>query len=246
MATIYETISSLIKPGRISSASATLGESEQKVSSSVDVILPSLLSLILKADNDPFVRAVVEEAGRLKMSDNYNQIWEGNGIFDGKNMGERMENRLLGVDNPKFYSLVAAHTGIKPASADRLSNWVAATVAAYLGQKSESGKTYLEIIAELESEKGDMQKDIPSKIVTLLGLDRVFGIGAVRDWKGTSTPPKKDKKKRNYWWLWLLLILALLSIVLCWRSCCNRSAEGQAIVTEEFSDGFAKVETFLF
>jgi outer membrane protein OmpA-like peptidoglycan-associated protein len=237
MATIYNSILSLIKPGRISSAAATLGESEQKVSSSVDVILPALLSRLLKADDDTAVRAVVEEAGRLKMADNYNQIWEGNGIFDGKNMGERMENRLLGVDNPKFYSAVAATTGIKTASADRLTNWIAATIAAFLGQKNASGKAYLDILAELESEKGDMQKDIPSKIITLLGLDRVFGIQAVRGEAHTpkkNTPAsKKDEKKNSYWWLWLLLALALLAIILCWRSCCNRSAVGETIVTEE-------------
>jgi outer membrane protein OmpA-like peptidoglycan-associated protein len=239
MVTIYESISSLIKPGRVSSAAATLGESEQKVSSSVDVILPALLSRLLKADNDTAVRAVVEEAGRLKMADNYNQIWEGNGIFNGKNMGERMENRLLGVENPKFYSAVADVTGIKAANADRLTNWIAGTVAAYLGQKNASGKTYLDILAELESEKGDMQRDIPAKIITLLGLDRVFGIGAVRGEtditkKNSSASAKKNGKKNHEscWWLWLLLILALLVIILCWRSCNRRHAMDEAIVTE--------------
>lgn len=231
MANIYESIGSLIKSGRISSAAATLGETEQKVSSSVDIILPSLIARLLKKGNTPEIRGIVEEAGRLKMYKDYDKIWDGNGIFDGKNMGERMENQLLGISNPEFYSAVAAHTGIGKDNADRLTNWVAGTLAAFLGEKSDAKKPFTGILAELGADKHDLRKDIPSDIVSILGLGGIFGTAGAASHASKKPAPEK---KKSYWWLWLLLAIILLAIIFWWRSCSHKANMLEtAVVTEQ-------------
>lgn len=233
MAKIYENISSLIKTARLSSAAATLGETEQKVSSSVDIILPALLARLLKKGNTPEIRGVVEEAGNLKMFKDYDKIWDGNGIFDDKNMGVRMENQLLGVSNPEFYSAVGTMTGIGKDKANRLTTWVAGTIAAFLGEKSASKISYAEILSELGGEKNELRKDIPAKVASILGLGGVLGAAAAPREAGRKTAPVE--KKKSYWWLWLLLVIALLVIIFSWRSCRAKHAAAleTAVVTEQ-------------
>lgn len=233
MAKIYENIGSLIKTARLSSAAATLGETEQKVSSSVDIILPALLARLLKKGNTPEIRGVVEEAGKLKMFKDYDRIWDGNGIFGDKNMGVRMENQLLGVSNPEFYSAVGTMTGIGKDKANRLTTWVAGTIAAYLGEKSASKTSYAEILSELGSEKSELRKDIPANFANILGLGSVLGVSANPHDIGRKIAP--PEKKKSYWWLWLLLAIALLVIIFSWRSCREKrvNTTETTAVTEE-------------
>lgn len=228
MAKILDSIMPLIKPGRIASAAATLGETEQKVSAGLDVILPSLLARALKKGDTPEVRGVINDASKLKIFENYKQIWEGDGIFDGKNIGVRFENQMLGTSNPNFYSGVAAHSGLTKDNANRLTSWVAGTIAAFFGEKISQGKSYAGILGELAGEKDELRRGIPSKLVDELGLATLFGAGPAH--KAAPKPAAKttmmenDRKKGRWGWLiWVILIILLILLLLWWwRSCSHR------------------------
>lgn len=229
MAKIYDSIMPLIKPGRIASAAATLGETEQKVSAGVDIILPSLLAMALKKGDSSEIRDIVTDASKLKMFENYNQIWEGDGIFDGKNIGVRLENQLLGTSNPAFYSAVASRSGLQKNNANRLTSWVAGTIAAFFGEKISQGKSYAGIIGELAGEKDELRRDMPSAITDALGLGSLFGAAtAHKTVAKTVMDDGKKKKGRLDWLMWLALILLIVLLLLWWRSCDRKKAEERA------------------
>ncbi len=228
MAKIYESVSSLIKPELIAMAATTLNETEQKISAGADIILPSLLARALKKGDTPEIRDIVEEAGKLGMHEEYGRIWEGDGIFDGKNIGVRLENQLIGVENPRFYATVAARSGLRKEHANRLTNWIAGTVAAYLGEKAAHGRLYVDMLADLAVEKEELRRDIPSTVVDELGLASTLGITA------KSGAASEKNKKSWEWLLWLALIILILMIFLWWRSCDRKkNAEETLVLTEQ-------------
>ncbi len=234
MAKIYESITALIEPELIAAAAATLGETEQKISAGTDIIVPSLLARALKKGDTPEIRDIVGEAGKLKMYEKYGRIWEGDGIFDGKNIGVRLENQLIGVENPRFYATVAARSGLRKEHANRLTNWIAGTIAAYLGEKAAHGRLYVDMLGDLAVEKEELSRDIPSTVVDELGLASTLGITA----KGAAGA---GKKKSWEWMLWLALIILILLIFLWWRACDRKKgAEEMAVMTEQVVEKLPK------
>lgn len=221
MAKIYDSILELIRSGRVASAAAALGETEQKVSTGIDTILPSLLAKLLKKGDTPEIRGIMGDASKLKMSDNYNQIWDGDGIFDGKNIGVRLENQLLGTSNPGFYSAVASHSGMKSDNANRLTSWIAGTIAAFFGGRLSQGGSYSALLGELAGEKDQLFRAIPKNLIDELGLGSLFATAAHKTETKTKTVVEEVKKKKGGWgWLlWLLLILLVILLIWWWKSC---------------------------
>ncbi len=209
MAKIYDSIMSLIKPARMATAATTLGETEHKVTAATDIIVPSLLGCMLKRGETKEVEEVFQEARRLKVYENYDKIWTGGGIVSHINIGERMENRLLGSHDPKFNASVGTAAGIKKDHADRLTNWVAGTLAGWFAGRMAKGASYKSLLAELAGDKAELRKDIPADIMAELGLTSVLGVPAVHK---PAAPKPAPKKKCSLCWLWWLLgILALAS-----------------------------------
>ncbi len=229
MAKIYESIMLLIKPELITTAAATLNEPGQNISAGADIIIPSLLARALKKGDTPEIRDIVEEAGRLNIYEKYGQLWEGDGIFDGKNIGVRLENQLIGVENPRFYATVAARSGLSKEHANRLTNWIAGTIAAYLGEKAAHGRLYTDMLADLADDREDLARDIPSTVVDELGLASTLGVTGKKGAKeGTG------RKRSGEWLLWLALIILILMIFMWWRSCDRKKkADEMAVITEQ-------------
>ncbi len=228
MAKIYESIMLLVKPEVIAMAATTLNETEQKVSAGVDIILPSLLARALKKGDTPEIRNIIEEAGKLRMHEEYGRIWEGDGIFDGKNIGVRLENQLIGVENPRFYATAAARSGLQKEHTNRLTNWIAGTIAAYLGEKAAQGRLYVDMLADLAIEREELRRDIPSTVVDELGLASTLGITE----KNTAITDTK-KKKSSEWLLWLALIILITMVLLWWRSCDRKKKTEELLVVTE-------------
>jgi outer membrane protein OmpA-like peptidoglycan-associated protein len=232
MAKIYSSIMSLIKPGRIATAAATLEENDHKVTAATDIILPSLLAVMLKRGDTPEIEGVLKEGKKIKAWENYDRIWQGSGVDEHINLGERMENRLLGTHSEKFRGDVAQKTGMKPSHADRLTNWVAGTIAAVFAQHTAKGVSYKELLHELAGEREVLRKDIPADMIHDLGVANVLGI-ATEPHPHPSAPSKPASplrepvtvhpvhKKASLGWLWWLLGLIVLFFIVFWcvRSC---------------------------
>ena len=242
MAKIYESIMSLVKPGRVATAATTLEENEHKVSAGADIILPSLLAMMLKKGDTPEIEEVFKQGKKIKAWENYDRIWQGSGVDEHLNLGERMENRLLSSYNPKFNTDVGHKVGLRAGHADRLTNWVAGTIAAWVSQQVAGGKSYKSLLAGLAEEKPALRKDIPADIVHDLGLAHTLGIHTEphKAAPHPSTTPQQpaaaalnrdpvmihtpERKKSSLGWLWWLLgILALILIIFwCVRACGGR------------------------
>ena len=243
MAKIYESIMSLIKPGRIATAAATLDENEHKVAAGADIILPSLLAMMLKKGDTPEIEEVFKTGKKIKAWENYDKIWHGDGVDEHVNLGERMENRLLSSHNPKFNTDVGHKVGLRAGLSDRLTNWVSGTIAAWFSQQIAGGKSYKSLLASLSEEKAELRKGIPADIVHDLGLAHTLGVHAEPAHKPathpTATPQKPaaatvnrdpimvhptEPKRPSLGWLWWLLGLIALILIIFWcvRSCGHR------------------------
>lgn len=221
---IYDSLKSLITAEMISKASATLGESNQKVSSAVSTILPSLLAKLVKVGETPRLKEVAEFAGKKKVLSQLDNVFSGHGIFDSVNVGERFENALLGDENSAFASAVASKAGIQKESADRLTSWVSGVIAAFLGDKMvNENQSLANLIAQVGKEKDEFSAMIPAGIVSSLGLSSV--LGAVAKPKAPEKPmaaKASEKKEGSGWIVWLIIILLLLLLLFFWWKSCNK------------------------
>ena len=202
MAKIYDTLKGLITHDMVTKAAHTLDEDKNKVSAAISVLLPSLLGVMAKKGYNTRLDTVVTEAGMANLISRKHELFEGHGITDDVNYGERFENALLTVKDHKFMSNVAAKSGLKFTSSDRLCNWVCGLMAGWFGEQVTHHKANLnDIINQLNMEKDSFDPDIPDEVC------QKFGVG------------KGGKKKMG--WLWWLLGLILLAIICCllWRSC---------------------------
>ena len=239
MSHIYESIMSLIKPGRIATAAAAIDEKDHKISAGTDIILPSLLALMLKKGDTPEIEEVFKTGKKIKAWENYDKIWHGDGVDEHVNLGERMENRLLSSYNPKFNTDVGHKIGLRAGLTDRLTNWVAGTIAAWFSKEIADGKSYKALLADLAAEKAELRKAIPADIIHDLGLAHTLGVQGEAHKAvphHAATPPKpaaaplhkdpvmvhtSEPKKSSLGWLWWLLGLLALILIIFWavRSC---------------------------
>lgn len=248
MGQIYDEIKGMITPEMIGTAAATLGEQESNVRSAVSTILPALLGRMLTDGITPHVIGVVDDAGEDKLIDKLPEIFKGHGIIEGKNHGERMENALIGPRNAEFPATIAEKRHVSVESADRLTNWVSAAIAAYFGdQVVGQKKQMVPIIQALQNEKTDMAGDVPKDAYARLGVSPIFGVpkekAPAKEVSAKAAEPecpvsKREKEKNDdkgggwLWWL-ILLLLVLILLLFWWRSCDKKKeAASEATKTE--------------
>lgn len=216
---IYDSLKDLINPEMINKASALLGEKESNVSKAVSSIMASLLGVMLKKGDTPQIRNILDEAGNLNILSDIRNICEEKPTKEQQKIGDDFLQHLLGDKAADFTAPVANHANITKVATNRLVSMVAPIVAGYLGNKLVKDKMSMsQLISELNRQKGDYEKNIPS------GLIQSFGLGTVLRSNTTTTASAKpaDKPKKNRSWIiWLVLILLLLFIFLWWRSCRN-------------------------
>ncbi|MCC8034853.1 MAG: DUF937 domain-containing protein, partial [Rikenellaceae bacterium] len=216
MIKIYDTLKDLIGPELVSKAASNLGESNAKVSTAVSAIIPSILGKILKEGNTTAIRENIEYAGKNDIINNINGIFSGNCIFNNVNIGERFSNSVLGNRQSDFVSAIAAKAGIPTANAGKLTNYVSAAIAAFLGNRvNKHNDSMSDIMAELENEKPRIMADIPSNLYSILGLSPAVG--------NRNTTTVAEPKKNNGWIIWLIIALLLLLLLWFWWRSCNRA-----------------------
>ena len=214
MGQIYNDIKGLISSKMIGTAATTLNEEEPNIKSAVATILPALLGRMLSEGTAPHVTGIIEDAGKDKLINQLQEVFKGHGIVDGKNYGERMENALIGAQNSEFPAAVADKKHIKAENANRLTNWISAVIAAYLGEQVvDKKKTMVAIMQELQKEKSDIAADIPNDMYAKLGLGKVFGTNA-----NAASAAHKTKGMSWIWWI-IIILLVLILLFFMWRSC---------------------------
>lgn len=224
---IYQSIKDLVTKERVTKAAATLGEKETNVASAISYILPSMLGALHTKGATSAIKGDIELAGKHNLRKDLNAIFEGSGVIDGMNIGERFENALVGVQNHEFPKVIANKSGVKEESADRLGNWVAATIAAWFGDMTVKQKVSLGTLFEdLGREKGEFVRDIPEDIARQLNI--TIPAAAKTDNKKVVT---KEKKGMGWIW-WLIIILALLIIAFIIFRSCDTKAERAKLKAE--------------
>lgn len=213
---IYESIHALVTQQRIKKAAATLNESEASIKKAVDIIMPDMLKALHSKGATPAVRETIELAGKHNIINKLDSIYEGSGVIDGMNLGERFENAIIGSQNQSFPESVAHRAGISHESADRLGNWVAATIAAWFGDMTVNKNNSLgSLLQELGNEKSEPAKAVPHKAAAQ---------------PARPAPAPKKKSMAWLWWLIIILVAALLAFFI-FRSC-DTSREKNMVMSE--------------
>ena len=223
--THYESLKESISPQMMKTAAATLREDEKGVASAVAVLLPSLLVRFMDQGETARVNETIREAGNAELFDRRAEIFAGHGIDGGMNLGERFENELVGAENKAYPNAVAAESGISAASADRLSGWVAAVIAGYVGHKIVRNNLSMSaVMAGLRQERGSVVKEIPVKVGRAAGISGMCS---------SSAPVAGRDGKKNNWLVWLIIVLIVVIIVFLSIRSCNRNGGGEVVAVTE-------------
>lgn len=223
--THYESLKESISPQMLKTAAATLREDEKGVASAVAVLLPSLLVRFMDQGETARVNETIREAGNAELFDRRAEVFAGHGIDGGMNLGERFENELVGAENKAYPNAVAAESGISAASADRLSGWVAAVIAGYVGHKIVRNNLSMSaVMAGLRQERGSVVKEIPVKVGRAAGISGMCS---------SSAPVAGRDGKRNNWLVWLIIVLIVVIIVFLSIRSCNRNGGGEVVAVTE-------------
>ena len=223
--THYESLKESISPQMLKTAAATLREDEKGVASAVAVLLPSLLVRFMDQGETARVNETIREAGNAELFDRRAEIFAGHGIDGGMNLGERFENELVGAENKAYPNAVAAESGISAASADRLSGWVAAVIAGYVGHKRVRNNLSMSaVMAGLRQERGSVVKEIPVKVGRAAGISGMCS---------SSAPVAGRDGKKNNWLVWLIIVLIVVIIVFLSIRSCNRNGGGEVVAVTE-------------
>lgn len=223
--THYESLKESISPQMLKTAAATLREDEKGVASAVAVLLPSLLVRFMDQGETARVNETIREAGNAELFDRRAEIFAGHGIDGGMNLGERFENELVGAENKAYPNAVAAESGISAASADRLSGWVAAVIAGYVGHKIVRNNLSMSaVMAGLRQERGSVVKEIPVKVGRAAGISGMCS---------SSAPVAGRDGKKNNWLVWLIIVLIVVIIVFLSIRSCNRNGVGEVVAVTE-------------
>ena len=223
--THYESLKESISPQMLKTAAATLREDEKGVASAVAVLLPSLLVRFMDQGETARVNETIREAGNAELFDRRAEIFAGHGIDGGMNLGERFENELVGAENKAYPNAVAAESGISAARVDRLSGWVAAVIAGYVGHKIVRNNLSMSaVMAGLRQERGSVVKEIPVKVGRAAGISGMCS---------SSAPVAGRDGKKNNWLVWLIIVLIVVIIVFLSIRSCNRNGGGEVVAVTE-------------
>lgn len=171
MAQIFNALKSLIEP-ELGKISATLGESESKVSTASHAILGSLLAKVAGHGNNEGLISSMKMAGQSNILNDLGHI------FSGKDAGHETHTNgflktLLGEHADHFVSNVSAASGISLASAGRLTGMIGSTTSAFLGKKLHEGTSPADLVKELDKEKESFLSAVPAGVGAALGLPAV-------------------------------------------------------------------------
>ncbi len=225
--THYQTIKQSITADMIRAAAPSLGEERSNVSTAVNNLVPVMLVRFVDKGDSQDMNDVVREAGHADVFEKRDALFAGRGSEESLAAGDRFRREMLGNGQNAVIDAVTAESGMRKSSVERLSVWVAAAVAGYIGNRIVRHSVSMStIVSELRAERGAIVNSLDERVARAAGV-----AGAAAGAKTCGTGAAVGTKKNNMWMVWLLVAVAALIIILLSVRSCNRRGD-VAVVTE--------------
>jgi OmpA-OmpF porin, OOP family len=178
MATILDTVRSLVTPDLLAQASAALGEPQGNVSRGIGAAAPAILAGLLAKSNDTgAMRQIMDLLGDANLGSNLlrnlGAMLGGEGaprspLMD---LAQRCLSAIFGPQTGSIVSAIASQAGVKPQSASTLLSLAAPLVMSVLGETvKRDGLNAAGLARLLASQKDSILKEAPAGLTGLLGL----------------------------------------------------------------------------
>lgn len=224
--THYQTIKQSITADMVRAAATSLGEERSNVSTAVNNLVPVMLVRFVDKGDSQAVNDVVREAGHADVFEKRDALFAGRGAEESLSAGDRFRREMLGNGQNAVIDAVTAESGMRKSSVERLSVWVAAAVAGYIGNRIVRHNASMStVVSELRAERGAVVNSLDERVA------RAAGVAGAAGAKTCGTGAAVGTKKNNMWMIWLLVAVAALIIILLSVRSCNRRGD-VAVVTE--------------
>lgn len=217
-------------------AAEYLGEDQNTVKKSLDLIIPSILAAIVNKSESGNINSLVTnandsfESGMLhKLSDLFSA--NGGGV---PAISPGLISSIFGDKFGGFANAVSGFTGLKGASSSSLISTVLGIALAVIGKFAKDTNATPGAIQRL---LGEQKQTILSAIPAGFDISRFFGSEKLR---AASASPPVIEKNSNKWLLPLLLGLVGLLFLLWWLRGCNKKEE---VVTLAATDTMVVTKT---
>jgi outer membrane protein OmpA-like peptidoglycan-associated protein len=178
MATILDTLRSLVTPELLAQAATVLGEDQSDVSRALGGAFPAILGGLLAKSNDTGVmRQVMELLNDSRfdpsLARNAGSLLGGSGLAQSPvtELGGRFLGAIFGPQTGSIANTLATNAGIKPGSASTLLSLAAPLVMSVLGDRvRRDGLNAAGLASLLSSQKESILAAVPAGLASLLGL----------------------------------------------------------------------------
>jgi len=180
MATILDTVRSLVTPDLLAQAATALGESQGNVSRGIGTAAPAILAGLLAKSNDTgIMRQIMDLLGSASLDSNLlrnlgSVLSEGGGTSTRSplaDLAQRFLSALFGPQTGSVTSAIANQAGLKPQSASTLLSLAAPLVMSVLGDTvKREGLNAAGLARLLGSQRDSILSEAPAGLTSLLGL----------------------------------------------------------------------------
>jgi OmpA-OmpF porin, OOP family len=178
MATILDSVRSLVTPDLLAQAATALGESQGNVSRGIGAAAPAILAGLLAKSNDTgIMRQIMDLLGNASLDSNLlrnlgGMLGEGGATRSPlADLAQRFLSALFGPQIGSVTNAIASHAGLKPQSASSLLTLAAPLVMSVLGDTvKRDGLNAAGLARLLASQKDSILKEAPAGLTSLLGL----------------------------------------------------------------------------
>ena len=215
MATILDTLRSLVTPDLLAQASSAFGESQGNVSRGLGAAFPAILAALLSKSNDTgAMRQIMELLTDPSMDSNLlrnpGSLIGAGGLTKSPivDLGARCLSALFGPQMGSVASSLATEAGVKPQTASSLLSLAAPLVLAALGDRvRRDGLNAAGLANLLASERDSILRVAPAGLAGLLGL----GATAREPYRDTYTAPERSRS-----WLPVATLAGLVALAALW------------------------------
>jgi len=229
MATLIDTLRSLLTPELLSQASSVLGESQGSVSRGLGTAFSAILAgLLAKSSDTGAMRQIMDllmdrsiDPGAAR---NPAELMGAGGLAKSPmiDLGSRFLSSVLGPQTGAVASTVASNAGLESSSGSKLLGLAAPLVMSVLGDRiRRDGLNASGLTSLLSSERDSILKEAPTGLASLLGL----GSAARATYEEYREPARRAGS-----WLGPAVLAALVAAAGLWAFSHRESATQTAMV----------------